>query len=485
MEKRDIVTKMKLLRDYRNNKISEKEGKVLDVKYLGTLSKSKETPENLLAIYLIIEQHQKDGKVFEVEQYYSEDLQNGDIKFLGGNNKSDGMEKIYLSDKYIDEKETRDYLEEALNEMDKIGELDLAEQEKLEEMAKELGIDIEDIESMAELDLDQKVKDEKDKDKDEEDLDETEQEKDEDELTEKQTEKLTKTSGKQEVNINAKFDTKNTLRKELGLNGEYKSIMVVYSEKLQEIQGKDENINNTPVSFVAIKNDGTAEKLNSLELDTSTGAIPTKESIKIDKDETARQDKKTLSRFKIAGKESFLSVERGQYGEMKVYHEQKTKEENRAVGYQLETNSIKPTTREFRDLQKPGQGKYHIDDVENEFQKHAEHGENELKNKADYDGDKETATHVHEKDGVVEEQEQNDQIYIADEIEEWTKEILKDEDVQNVFTAKEVKEMIENYWQNDKGQMEDLYTVEESKQEFEKIKNNIEKDAGNMRTKTK
>ena len=480
MDKKDIITKMKLLKDYRQDKIKQTNGKVLNVKYLGNLSKNKDAEDNMLAIYLIIEQYLKDGVPIEVEQYYLEDLQNGDIKFLGGDNKSDEIQKIYLSDKYIEDKETRDYLEKALNEMDKIGELDLAEQEKLEQIAKELGIDIEEIESMAELDLDQEVKDKDNKE--ESQKDEEEKEQDDDELNQKETEKLTKVAGKQEVNINAKFDGKTPLRNELGLSGEYKSIMVVYSEKLKDIKGEEEKTNSSTIAFLAVKNDGTAEVINSLEPDYSSGTIPTKEAIKVDANGVAKQDRSTLSRYKIAGKNAYLSVQRGNYGEMKVYHGQKTKEENRSVEFQLETNSIRPTSKEMRDLQHPGKGEYNIDNIDNEFQEHVEHGEKELQNRVDYDGDENTATHVHDDEHQVEKEEIT-QIYVAEEIEYWAKEIMKDEDVQKVFTNEEVEKMIKNYWKKDKGNTKDLYSVEESKKEYDIIKSNIEKDAEKMRTK--
>lgn len=480
IEKKDIITKMKLLRDYRNDRIADKNGKVLDVKYLGNidlnLEKENVDEKNFIAVYLIIEQYEQDGKFFEVEQYYSENFKTGDIKFLAGNNRSDGIDEIYLSSDYTDNDDLREYLQKEINSISKEGELDLAIEEQIEQIAKELGISPEEVEALIELNLDGEEKDRFNDEKQENLENENE------ELTEKQTDEISKVSGKQEVNINAKFDNKNTLRKELGLGSEYKNIKVVYSEKLKQIGGKSRN--NSPLAFVAVKNDGTSEIINSLELDNSSGGIPTKESIKIDANGTAREDKNTLSRYKIAGKNSYLSIERGQYGEMKVYHGKKTKEENRAVEFQLETNSLRPTKKELRDLQRYNRGEYNIDNIENEFQEHASNGEKELKNSKDYDGDKNTATHVHEIE-EIQELDENAQINIENEIDGWAKQIMEDYQVQNVFTENEVKDMIKNYWQKDKGNVENSYSVKEAKEEFDKIKSNIEQDATIFKTKNR
>ena len=476
MEKKDTIAKMKILKEYMVDQLSKENAKEINVNViaLDSISKNELDKDKTLAIYLVTMQYTKNGQSFDIEQYYSEDLENGDIKFIAGNNKNDGIEKIFLSREYTEDAKLREFLENQLNEMSKESKLNLVQ---LEKIAKELRIDIEDVESMAEVDLDQEIEIEKDKEQGKN------EEKENDEKEETEEEKLSKISGKQTVNINAKFDGKTPLRNELGLSGEYKNVMVVYSEKLKELPGKDDEQNNSPVAFVAVKNDGSIEKMDSLELDTSSGVIPTREAIKADANGIARQDTSTLSRYKINGKNTYLSVQRGAYGEMKVYHGQKTKEENRPVEFQLETNSIKPTTKEMREMQHPGKGDRHFDNIDNEFQEHVKHGEKELHNRKDYDGDKETATHVHEKNDLTEEQEQIAQIYVAEEIEDWAKEIMKDEDVQNVFTEAEVKEMIENYWEKDKGNAKDLYSVEESKKEYDIIKSNIEKDAENMRIK--
>ena len=60
-----------------------------------------DSQENLKSIYKIIEQDvNKDGEIITVERFYTEDFQ-----FLGGNNKSDGIEYITLSPDFIDNDE--------------------------------------------------------------------------------------------------------------------------------------------------------------------------------------------------------------------------------------------------------------------------------------------------------------------------------------------------------------------------------------------
>lgn len=249
MDKNQIIATMKLLKEFRNEKLNGKSGNVLDVQYIGNINKDEEKKQKL-AVYLVIEQYKKDNQIFEIERYYSQDLQSGDIKFLAGNNINDGIDTIYLSQNYTKDEKTKEFLHKEINSIPKEAKISLLNQEKLEKMAKELGISVEEIESMVQLDLDKEV----DKDKNQEGQNEErenskENVKKDKQLNKKQTKELTESSGKQELNIDTQFDGKNTLKNELGLTDEYKSVMVVYSEKLKDIGGK---YTNSPLAFVAI-----------------------------------------------------------------------------------------------------------------------------------------------------------------------------------------------------------------------------------------
>lgn len=104
-----------------------RKNKVKDVKYLGIIELDGEEKQ----IFLVIEQKEdKEGKIFDVERYYTED---GEM--LAGNNTIDGYE-LMLNQKF----QGREEILEQLKEFDKEGKLDLNELEKdrKDEIAKAL-----------------------------------------------------------------------------------------------------------------------------------------------------------------------------------------------------------------------------------------------------------------------------------------------------------------------------------------------------------
>lgn len=413
----EIINKMKELRNKRDLEILEnqleninldidyqenlKNNKVLNVKYLGNIE-LKENNSNK-AIFLLIEQQQdKDGNLIIIEKYYNEDLE-----FLGGNNKSDGFDFIMLNKEHINDKD----LLESLNNLDKQGKLDLEEIEKneLKEIAKALGIDEEDIDGMSQIDLAKEIEEKQetqgseDNKKDSNNKEEAQNKNDEElELDEEETKHIL--NGKQEMKLSTKVDDKNTLGKMLGLNtSEYIKIAIVYSERLQEIQPEGSNINNTRYSFVAIRKDGTAQTINDkLEIDASSGNNSYKDAIKIDANKTARKDDKTRSRYKINGKEEFLSVENGQYGELKAYYGKgKTRDGNESVETQLETTNVRPTDIELRRLQADWKGKYNTDKMAKEANEHFEKHNEEKVGIKSVDGDEKTIEHIHDEERTL------------------------------------------------------------------------------------
>lgn len=465
MEKEEIIKKMRELREKRDIEILEsqmekinlnsdyqedlKDNKVLNVKYLGTIDINGEDK----GIYLIIEQQKdKEGNLVEIEKYYTEDFE-----FLGGNNRGDGYDFIMLSMEYAD---NEDLLEE-LNGLDKEGELDLAklEKEELIEIARALGIKEEDIEKMSEIDLVEEIEEEKEQD--------NEPDKSEEELDKEETSKLIE--GKQEIKLSTKVDEKSTLGNKLGLDaGEYTKIAIVYSEKLNEIQGQDQPINSTRYSFVAIRSDGTAQVINDkLQLDAASGRDANNDAIKIDADKTARKDDKTVSRYKIAGKEEYLSVEPGQYGEVKAYYGKgKTREDNMNVETQLETSNVRPTDIEIRRLQSDRKGQYNTDEIAKEAKEHFDGAKEERISLESADGDKNTVDHVHYE-------------FVEQNIDQWAELMMENDDIEKMFTTNEVKEMIQHYLEENVDQNKE-YTVEEMNEEIKKIEDKIEQDANNL-----
>ena len=470
----DIINKMKELRQKRDIEILNsdlenvnldsdfqkdlKNNKVLNVKYLGEIENK--------SIFLLIEQEQdKNGNLIIVEKYYNEDLE-----FLGGNNKSDGFDFIILNKEHIN---NNDILE-SLNKLDKQGKLDLEDLEKreLEEIAKALGIDEKDIKAMSEMDLVKQIEekqednnlDKKDKNKDQE----------EQELKKEETNKII--SQKQEIKINTKVDDKKTIGQVLGLSsGEYTKIAIVYSERLHEI--KDGNINNTRYSFVAIRKDGTAKTIDDkIQIDANSGNNSYKDSIKIDADKTARKDDKTRSRYKINGKDEYLSVENGQYGEIKAYYgKNKTRDRNENVETQLETNNIRPTEIELRRLQADYKGRYNTDKMAKEANIHFEEHKEEKVGVKSVDGDEKTIDHIH-----IEFNEENID-YLSKEI---AKKAMENTAVEDVFTSKETEQMSKKYIQENIEELEDL-DAEQFEKKLKDIEDKIIVDANNMQRQRK
>lgn len=396
----DIIIKMKELKQKRELEILDsqleninlnsdyqedlKNNKVLNVKYLGEIDSNK-------SIFMLIEQQQdKKGNLNIVEKYYNEDLE-----FLGGNNKADGFDFIMLNKEHINDKD----LLESLNRLDKDGKLDLEEIERreLEEIAKAIGIDEKDIQGLTQIDLAKEIEEKQEANNKNKDKENKEQE-----LNKEQTNQVVST--KQEMKINTKVDNKKTLGQVLGLNSsEYTKIAIVYSDKLQSLNGKDEKTNNTRYSFVAIRKDGTAKTINDkLEIDHISGNNSYRDAIKIDADKTARKDDKTRSRYKIKGKEEYLSVENGQYGELKAYYGKgKTREKNETVETQLETTNIRPTPIEIRRLQADYKGIYNTDKMAKEANQHFEKYKEKKVGIKSVDGDEKTKEHIHDEERTI------------------------------------------------------------------------------------
>ena len=286
LDKEKIVDKMRELRDKRDlellnqdmedinlNSDYQKEvskNKVLNVKYLGTIEIDGEQK----GIYLLIEQkEEKDGRLAEIEKYYTEDGE-----FLGGDSNSDQFDFITLSPQYAD----KDGLVRQLEELDKERILDLndIENERLEQLARELGIDVEDIQKLAEIDTDKEL------DKWHEELTNEEIEELQEEGIEPGDEEYRRylldhglslpkeevekgISTKTEIKTGQKVTDKDTMASLLNMEEKgYVKIAVIYSEKLQD------NGNTTRFSFVGIKVDGSAEKIDTLE--QAYGNNPTK-----------------------------------------------------------------------------------------------------------------------------------------------------------------------------------------------------------------
>lgn len=361
-DKEKIVDKMRELRDKRDlellnqdmedinlNSDYQKEvskNKVLNVKYLGTIEIDGEQK----GIYLLIEQkEEKDGRLAEIEKYYTEDGE-----FLGADNNLDQFEFITLNKEYLN----KEGLLEQIESLDKEGSLDLneIENERLKELARELGIDVEDIQKLAEIDADKEL-DKWHEELTNEEIEELQEEGIEpgDEeyrrylldhglsLTKEEVEKGIST--KTEIKTGQKVTDKDTMASLLNVEEKgYVKIAVIYSEKLQD------NGNTTRFSFVGIKADGSAEKIDTLE--QAYGNNPTKNVQTMNRDGSKIEKDKVNSIFRIKGKdEEQLAVNIGQMGTIEPKFVRTPRQDGeKAISIPIETQNIRPTTRETREF---------------------------------------------------------------------------------------------------------------------------------------
>lgn len=441
MEKEKILDKMRELRDVRDLQILSKEleninldvdykkdlaeNKVLDVKYLGQIEQNVEVDgkeEKVLKdIYLLIEQQKdKDGNLIQIEKYYNEDLE-----FLAGNNLTDGY-GLMLDPKHMDQ---RDLLEQLQN-LDKEGLLDLNEmdQERLEQIANVLGIEKDDIKKVASMNKNQ-LEEAEEQLENEENLDskKIDEGKERKEFSKNEIEKI---STKNEIKINQKVTDKDTMASVLGVQDKgYQKIAIIYSDKLKG------NSNTTRFSFVGIKEDGSAEKIESLE--QGYGNTPSKTIYGLNRDGSQLEEQKASSIFKIKGKKEVqLAVEIGAMGTIEPKFVRTPAQDNqKAISVPIETSQIKPTTREVRELMNERRNVRVSEEIE-KIENHKEHGcDVENLKLQDYDDNLNNNTHTHLED---------------EELEKYANEALNDEDIENVFTKREVKEMIEKYLENGK-----------------------------------
>ena len=408
---------MKALGDRRDLEILEEQGKlpeekVLNVKYLGKI-------DTIGDIYLLVEQRQdRNGKLIQIERYETE---NGEV--IAGNNKADSFDFIVLSEKYKDKSEVL----EQLNELDKDGVLDLneIEQGRLEKIAKALGVEVKDLKRVARTDAKKEIKT-KDEEKEKEETEENGEEKKKT-LSKKELEKVpTKT----EVNLNQKVTDKETVSSLLKVEDKgYKSINIVKSDKLQE------DGNTTRFSFVGIKEvereDGTkeevAEKIDTLE--QVYGNNPTKKVDRLNRDGSQIEEEAVNSIYAVKGdNENQVAVNIGKMGIIEMSYLRTPRQDNgKAISIPIETNSIKPTTREVREFM----NKQRNSDVKEEIERLEQHKEAgcEETTMKDINDNPNDNTHTH--------------IEIDEKwLEALASEILENEEIANTYNRKDVKARI-------------------------------------------
>lgn len=448
LDKEKMIEKMRSLRDKRDLEILNQdleevnldsdyqkelpENKVLNVKYLGKMEINNKPKD----IYLVLEQKQKDdGSKIEIERYCTED---GEV--LGGNNNSDQFNFITPNEKYKDV----EGLVESLQSLDKQGILELneIEQERLEQVAKELGITVEEINKISEIDSEKTVEDnekenlEKDKNPD----------KEKKTLSKKQVESI---STKQEIKTEQKVTDKDTMASLLNVQGKgYRKIAIVYSDKFKEAG------NTTKFSFVGIKQDGSAEKIDTIE--QAYGTNPTKNVHSVNRDGSKIEEEKVNSIFKIKGKtETQIAVDIGNMGTIEPLLVRTPAQDNEeAISIPIETYNIRPTTRETREFMNRNRNPRVKEEIQ-EIKKHEKLGCEDF-SKVDIDDNSNNNTHEHQE-------------FSEEYLDKCASKILSESEIiANTYNSRDVKAYLKRYLENGNKTIDTEDLIEEMEQEAKK-----------------
>ena len=235
-------------------------------------------------------------------------------------------------------------------------------------------------------------------------------------------------------------------------------------ENGNKLKGQSSRYQAVVVTNEKSKDGGQIVKPLDIETDMQEGTNPAKRNYQVNQNKSVKKDD-VVTRLKIQGEET-LGIENGEYGELNVYHSRnktiggKGVEGNHSLDKQLETPNAKNmigTDSKTLKLSQEYQDGYRS--VENSYQEAKQHekdnGEpcDEIE-VDDIDGDINTHSHDHI-DSIVEE-------------------IMKNGEVNEKFTEREVKEMVNKAYQNK--------SKDESLEEFkDRVENSIEIDAEHMK----
>ena len=273
----------------------------------------------------------------------------------------------------------------------------LEEKEKeLKELAKELGIDEKEINSLSEIELEQKIEENQDE-QEKQNEDKTQK------ISDKEAEKIgIKGNGMNSAKMDTQIDTRgNTLGKELGLE-EYDSILVVHSYKLAELndaEGKKGKNNNINFALIGKKKDGTLERIPETKLRQYRGAnrevteINSREEVEVKNEECIFEVPNSNKRIAIDQKDP--------YGIPEIYYGKTDKENEGNVmqSVQDERDGTQRKDVEVRALFNSNKGEYQIDKMHDEVKGHIKAGCNDI-DKDEVDGNP-TTGHQHNIDDKV------------------------------------------------------------------------------------
>lgn len=239
---------------------------------------------------------------------------------------------------------------------------------------------------------------------------------------EKTKNKLGDINLKQEVDMNTRVTDMSNLEQVLQKNKKIPKLEqgdqplkmgIVESDDLKNLQnekGEKEQGHTSRYEAVMVTKQGKVQALN-LDNDTQEGTNPLEKNYQVKQNNTVKQGD-VITRLKVG--EGTIGIEKGQYGEVEVYHSPrktiggKEVEGNKSLDRQLETsnakNAIEGTNIETLKLaQEYNDGYRSVEEGYQEMEKHKEQHPNcEKKDVKDLDGDSNTHSHIHETEDFVE-----------------------------------------------------------------------------------
>ena len=374
------------IRELRNDQLKSLRENSIFVTKVEVLGKGQKTGKE---VFRLIEQKEVENKeTGEMDKEISElfyEYENGPKLIAMRNPQTQG--EIIPIGIDGDEKESWDIQREEIEQC-------LEERERqVKALAKMLGISEEDINSLSEIDLSQKI-DEKmaedmENDKDEERKEEAQ------ELSEEQMNKVGM-KGMNEVNLKSYIDTKGTtLGDVLKLDG-YTKIMVVHSYKLAQLtdsEGKEGKHNRMRFGLIAQKSDGTYETIPDTKLKPYRGENRQVTEIN-DKENVERKREECI--FEVPGtKKRVIINQKDPYGIPDIYLAQNTRDNEGQVAQKLQ-DKYKGTERtdvEVRALFNQNRGMYQADRMDDEAKEHVKAGCDDL-DLGEADGREDTG-HIH------------------------------------------------------------------------------------------
>ena len=370
----------------RRNEEVRKDNSIQGILYIGNIKGDD--------IYRITEQNIKDNYSAIIYKYFDE---KGHLR--GIKNENPRGEKEWFSEDGED-------IDSIKDEIDKNEEL-------IEKILEELGLSLEDLEDIEELDLEQEIerkkkeeKDQEEKDEDEKDDEEKEEEKDEKEKNkeekEEESEEIEQTTEYKntikEIDTSKRIDQKGTtLGKALKID-EYSSILVIHANKVKNIRNQDGKFEKNSTKQIALLGvtvrDGkrVIEKIPDNKLQYYRGKD--NESVRFDDNEQVEKNRKTTERFVIPGTNRGLAVEKSDMQTKVYYQDGIDRDDNTAVMGRVEDNNTGIIPTETKRLFNYNKGIYKEDKMNEEIEALHKHHKNDKMDQRSADSDTDTIEHL-------------------------------------------------------------------------------------------